>query len=512
MVRWMTYFSQLWEMVLHDIVSAHLLMHDTTLRLNTLHMHAACYLVLLVFVLGIMVYTFQGLLLPVLIAAGMSVVLEPMIYLLVDPWARQFRPRPTVCGVLHTEGAALGLTLGQPDTEGPTAARRAPPPRELRIPDGHSMASMQSTPSLQSTAHREVSASMAFRQTWCFISVCLVMFSVFTVVGAIGLWIVASVNAVDWDKYMEGERMEMLQKQLQASGIDSFEDAANKAVGYLLQSMGVNLLGSFVTILSELLLLLLFLAFFLYDSAMERSGSTEPWKPLLERIASEVAQVVQVIERESVSESVLHVHQVDALDSIGALLLKLRSQMRIYIKGKFWLSVLKMFLIGMMYFLLQVDLWVVWSILTFIFNFMPMGSAISTIAPIPFVALDPSKSYVAIATCLLWPILVHNIVGNIVETRMFASSLNISPVTVLLALTFWTFLWGVLGALVCVPITAMLKVFLLEFSGHPYISPLVQLMEEGGDRSTSASSRVTLKGAWSDVWQDQSPLTKKRSD
>eukprot|EP00971_Amphidinium_carterae_P274159 5440953-Amphidinium_carterae.1 len=92
---------------------------------------------------------------------------------------------------------------------------------------------------------------MAFRQAWCFISVCLVMLSVFMVVGGVALWIIASVNDVKWDKYMEGERMAMLQKQLQASGIDSFEDAANKAVGYLLQSMGLNLFGSFVTILSE---------------------------------------------------------------------------------------------------------------------------------------------------------------------------------------------------------------------------------------------------------------------
>eukprot|EP00971_Amphidinium_carterae_P036591 719354-Amphidinium_carterae.1 len=177
--------------------------------------------------------------------------------------------------------------------------------------------------------------------------------------------------------------------------------------------------------------------------------------------------------------------------------------MRIYIKGKFWLSVLKMFLIGLMYFFLQVDLWIVWSILTFIFNFMPMGSAVSTIAPIPFVALDPSKSYIAIATCLVWPIIVHNVVGNIVETRMFASSLNISPVTVLLALTFWTFLWGVLGALVCVPITAMLKVFLSEFQEHPYISPLVQLMSETKHKTAGP---IGLKGPWSDVWQ--SPVCK----
>eukprot|EP00403_Amphidinium_massartii_P026285 CAMPEP_0178386404 /NCGR_PEP_ID=MMETSP0689_2-20121128/8543_1 /TAXON_ID=160604 /ORGANISM="Amphidinium massartii, Strain CS-259" /LENGTH=579 /DNA_ID=CAMNT_0020006741 /DNA_START=73 /DNA_END=1808 /DNA_ORIENTATION=+ len=525
-LRWIAHFSQMWELVLHDIISAHLLMHDTSLRLNTLHIHATCHLVLLVIVVGIVVYFFQGLLLPVLIAAGISVVLEPMIFFLVDPWVRQFQPRPTVCGVLHGEHGSLGLTLGQRDVD-PAAppsiqqvsslSRRslAPPvPHANTTQTGEFVSKKSSIASKQSkqsaaSVYAEVGPSIFFRQLWCFICVCVVITSVLVVVGSLGLWVVHSVNDVNWDKYTEGERVAMLQKQLKSAGIDSFEEAASKAVGYLLQSMGINVLGSFVAILSEVLLLILFLAFFLYDSAMERSASTDPWKPFLQRIASQVAEVVQVIERETARESVLHVHQVDMLDNIRALLSKLRRQMRIYIKGKFALSVLKMILIGLLYFLLQVDLWIIWTILTFIFNFMPMGSAISTIAPIPFVALDPTKSYIAIGACLVWPIVVHNVVGNIVETRMFASSLNINPVTVLLALTFWTFVWGVLGALVCVPITAMLKVFLQEFRDHPYIAPLVRLMEESKP-SDEGGGMDRLRGAWTNVWQGDVASTKLR--
>merc|ERR1712032_419326 len=133
---------------------------------------------------------------------------------------------------------------------------------------------------------------------------------------------------------------------------------------------------------------------------------------------------------------------------------QMRQQMRIFIKAKFYLSVCKSLLIGSVFAALQVDLWILWTVLTFVLNFMPLGSSISTMAPVPIILMDPSQSVFSVAMCVAWPILVHNLVGNVVEPRVFAESLNLHPVTVLLALMFWTALWGVLGALVCVPITA----------------------------------------------------------
>merc|ERR1711920_321220 len=113
---------------------------------------------------------------------------------------------------------------------------------------------------------------------------------------------------------------------------------------------------------------------------------------------------------------------------------------------------------------------------------MPLGSSISTVAPIPFVLLDPDKNFFALAVCILWPIAVHNVVGNVIEPRIFAKSLSLHPITVLLALTFWTALWGILGALVCVPITAMTHVVLVHLKDHPYAKPVLNTMEGDMDQ------------------------------
>lgn len=53
---------------------------------------------------------------------------------------------------------------------------------------------------------------------------------------------------------------------------------------------------------------------------------------------------------------------------------------------------------------------------------------------------------------------------------MFGDGLNLSPVVILLFLVFWGWLWGVIGALLAVPIAAAIQIAL---------APLAVLMGSG---------------------------------
>jgi AI-2 transport protein TqsA len=64
-------------------------------------------------------------------------------------------------------------------------------------------------------------------------------------------------------------------------------------------------------------------------------------------------------------------------------------------------------------------------------------------------------------------------VGSYVEPRVSGSVLSISPFVVLFAIFFWTFLWGLFGAFIGVPITLAI----LTFCGqHPSSRWLAQLL------------------------------------
>ncbi|EGB12386.1 hypothetical protein AURANDRAFT_9610, partial [Aureococcus anophagefferens] len=54
-------------------------------------------------------------------------------------------------------------------------------------------------------------------------------------------------------------------------------------------------------------------------------------------------------------------------------------------------------------------------------------------------------------------VVMHAVVGNVVEPILFGHSMKLHPVVVLLSLMIWGFLWGIPGCVLAVPITAILR-------------------------------------------------------
>mmetsp|Transcript_8615 Transcript_8615/g.24803 ORF Transcript_8615/g.24803 Transcript_8615/m.24803 type:complete len:545 (-) Transcript_8615:123-1757(-) len=410
-------------------------------EVSTYSIHSLCYVTLGWIGVLISLYMLAGVFLPLLIASGLAVLLEPLVFFLVDAFVRVATPqkrRPGLRGTMTPDGRLIVEQV-----QAPGAGR-------------------WSAVDCRNVLLRVIGAA------YCELVVVVVVIGVVGLLGAVAAWVVASVESVDWNKYLQSSRMQLARAALARVGISDFEAAVEQAVPMIIEALGFEILDQSMSILSGGLLVLLFLGFFLMDLASARRDGKEPWRTGHRRLLIQVAAAASGQKLDL---------QTDAVASTSTLLGRLRLQMRAYIKGKFWLSVIKAFLIGGLFALLRVDLWIIWTMLTFVLNFMPLGSSVSTAAPIVFVVLDPAQSFLTAAICLAWPLLVHNLVGNLVEPRVFASSLNLHPVTVLLALTFWTTIWGVLGALVCVPLTACIRVVLLATREHPYVSPVVRLLE-----------------------------------
>ena len=78
----------------------------------------------------------------------------------------------------------------------------------------------------------------------------------------------------------------------------------------------------------------------------------------------------------------------------------------------------------------------------------------------PLVLVNPEHGTMTIVLALALPGLVQLVVGNIIEPKMMGDSLELHPITILLALIFWGMLWGIPGMLLAAPITAVLRIFL----------------------------------------------------
>jgi predicted PurR-regulated permease PerM len=70
------------------------------------------------------------------------------------------------------------------------------------------------------------------------------------------------------------------------------------------------------------------------------------------------------------------------------------------------------------------------------------------------------------------------LIGNVIEPKLMASSLNLSPLVVLLSLALWGSLWGIPGMFLCVPITVILLIVLSHFDTT---RPLAVTLSERGE-------------------------------
>ena len=60
---------------------------------------------------------------------------------------------------------------------------------------------------------------------------------------------------------------------------------------------------------------------------------------------------------------------------------------------------------------------------------------------------------------IVLPAVIQFVIGNVIEPRIMGGSLDLHPITILLALIVWGMLWGIVGMLLATPLTAVMKIF-----------------------------------------------------
>ena len=116
----------------------------------------------------------------------------------------------------------------------------------------------------------------------------------------------------------------------------------------------------------------------------------------------------------------------------------------------------------------------IFGTLTFILNFIPViGSVIAVLLPLPIAFLqynDPSLLFLII----LLPTIVHQIIGNFIEPKIFGESFGLHPITIILSLIFWGMIWGFIGVLLAAPLTAIIKITFERFKTTMQIARLLE--------------------------------------
>jgi predicted PurR-regulated permease PerM len=157
---------------------------------------------------------------------------------------------------------------------------------------------------------------------------------------------------------------------------------------------------------------------------------------------------------------------------------------RIYNDTKTYIGIKTMtsLLTGIVSFLIMhsvgLDFAVFWALLIFLFNYIPtIGSIVATFFPsvLALVQFQPLGPFLVV---VLGVTATQVVVGNIIEPRLMGNTLNLSPLVILLSLALWGTLWGIPGAILCVPITVLMTIV---FSNFEATRPVAILLSKDGE-------------------------------
>ena len=216
----------------------------------------------------------------------------------------------------------------------------------------------------------------------------------------------------------------------------------DKAAAYLF-----NLSGSAVSLLSNLILVMIFMIFILL-------GSPYFTYKLRKAFSSSGAERIDVV-LQGISSQISRYLLIQTLISATTAILV-------------W---------GFLAFFVSLDFAITWGLLAFFLNFIPtIGSIIASVPPILLALVQFYPDLGPFFTAGLGLLLIQVVMGNILTPKFMGDHLNISPVVVLISLLLWGWIWGVAGALLSVPIIAVIKIIC---ENVPALAPLSALMGSG---------------------------------
>jgi AI-2 transport protein TqsA len=130
-----------------------------------------------------------------------------------------------------------------------------------------------------------------------------------------------------------------------------------------------------------------------------------------------------------------------------------------YLAIKTLVSLLTGFLAGLLCWAAGLDFFILWGIVAFALNFIPViGSLVAGVPPTILALLIagwPNALLVAGGY-----LLINNFLGNFLEPILVGRRFGISILVVVISVMFWGWVWGPLGMLLAVPLTMVLKVIL----------------------------------------------------
>jgi predicted PurR-regulated permease PerM len=189
-----------------------------------------------------------------------------------------------------------------------------------------------------------------------------------------------------------------------------------------------------------------------------------------------------LFERAQFRPKVRKAFETNTTRKIFAIYTHIARQIGKYLSVKLLVSVATGSCVWLTLVIIRVEFAFLWGVLTFFFNFMPnIGAIIITFFIEVFTILQFYPSPVEPAITLVALLVIQQVLGNIIEPMLLGSRLDLSPMVIILSLVIWGWIWGFVGMFLAVPLIVAIKIIMENI---PFLQPVAILMGSGQPTET----------------------------
>ncbi|MCL1994382.1 MAG: AI-2E family transporter [Spirochaetes bacterium] len=130
-----------------------------------------------------------------------------------------------------------------------------------------------------------------------------------------------------------------------------------------------------------------------------------------------------------------------------------------YLTAKFFISLVTGLIIGVGLSIIGLEFAVLWGVLQFFLNFIPMLGSIAAgvgMTSLALVQFWPDPLPVVWVVILI--LATNTVIGSFLDPRIVGNHVGISPLMVLVSLSIWGWIWGFVGMILAVPMVVIIKI------------------------------------------------------
>ncbi len=184
--------------------------------------------------------------------------------------------------------------------------------------------------------------------------------------------------------------------------------------------------------------------------------------------------VFLLIERNTLIAKIIQISKPDKQTKVASVLDRIVKQVSKYLGLKTLISAATGVLFYVTAVIAKLDFALIWGVLAFVLNFIPtFGSIIISVLVIFMSLLQYAPDWTPVLIASIGSVGTQMILGNIIDPRLQGNNMNLSPFIILVSLSIFGYIWGVVGMFLAVPLLSILEIIFANMESSKGIAILL---------------------------------------